>query len=316
MTAMLARIRNPAEATEAIAAGVDRLVVRTASLVVLANIGAVRGSCPVSLWADADDRLEGAAAACGADEIWTPDAVTAPRLRRWAVVRPGDEASVAAEAARGAAGIVVADDERAGRLLATIGIADLDRQRRRAAALGLGFGIAAGMEAPDVPRLLALAPDLLVFDSLLRRDAAPSGPVEPGRIRVARGLMAAMPAAPTAPLPAETDRIFVRDWVLPLKLGAYDHETEPQRVRFTVEAEVMGPSARSGDMRDVVTYDLITDAIARATVAHVALVETIAEDVAALVLAHPRVAGVDVTVEKLDLGPGSLGCRIKRRRAS
>lgn len=317
MTAMLARVSNPADAAEAVAGGVDRLVVRIASLVTLAAIGAARGRCPVSLWSGAaDERLEGAAAACGADEVWTPDEGVVPGLRHWAVIRPGDQASIAGVAARGAAGVVVADVEQAGRLLATVSIAELERQRRQAKALGLGFGIAAAIEAPDVPRLLALSPDLLMFDGLLRRDHAHPNPVEPDRVRLARDLMASVPAEPPATGPVDSDRIFVRDWVLSLRLGAYGHEVEPQRVRFTVEAEVTPVPARAADMRDVVTYDLITDAIARATIAHVALVETIAEDVAALILAHPRIVGVDVTVEKLDLGPGSLGCRIRRRRLS
>ncbi len=36
---------------------------------------------------------------------------------------------------------------------------------------------------------------------------------------------------------------------------------------------------------------------------HIALVETLAERVAALVLEHPRVARVTVRVEKLDISP-------------
>lgn len=319
MTLMLALVGTVPDAATVLAAGADRLVVKAGSAAPLAAIGAAAGGrCPVSLWWQADDgdpeAAAAAASACGADEIWTAGEAP-PGMPHRVVIPPGDQASVAGAAARGASGVIVDGSATPGRLLATTTIADLERQRRRAAAVGTGFGISGAMEAPDVPRLLALGPDVLVFDDLLRHGGAPSAPVAAERMSLVRQLMASGPAGALPTRLAETDRIFARDWVLPLRLGAYGHEVAPQRVRFSVEAEVAPIAGRAADMRDVVTYDLIIDAIARATVGHVALVETIAEDVAALILAHPRVIGVDVTVEKLDLGPGSLGCRIKRRRA-
>jgi dihydroneopterin aldolase len=68
-------------------------------------------------------------------------------------------------------------------------------------------------------------------------------------------------------------------------------------------------------MNDVFSYDLITDAI-RVIVAqeHIALVETLAERIAASVLTHPRVASVTVRIEKLEIGPGSVGVEIVRER--
>jgi hypothetical protein len=45
-------------------------------------------------------------------------------------------------------------------------------------------------------------------------------------------------------------------------------------------------------------------------------VEELAERVAALVLAHPRVARVVVRVEKLDIRPGSVGVEITRERVA
>jgi dihydroneopterin aldolase len=69
-------------------------------------------------------------------------------------------------------------------------------------------------------------------------------------------------------------------------------------------------------MRHVFSYDIIMDGI-RTIVArgHVQLSETLAEDVAALVLEHPRVMRVAVKVEKLELGPGGVGVEIERKRA-
>jgi dihydroneopterin aldolase len=37
---------------------------------------------------------------------------------------------------------------------------------------------------------------------------------------------------------------------------------------------------------------------------HIAFVETLAERIAALILTYPRVAGVTVRIEKLDIGAG------------
>jgi FolB domain-containing protein len=115
---------------------------------------------------------------------------------------------------------------------------------------------------------------------------------------------------------AETDRIFVRDFVLPVRIGAYAHERDkPQNVRFNVEANVLRPDHAAQDIRDVFSYDLITDSI-RMIVAqeHIALVEMLAERIAALILTHPRVTAVTVRVEKLEVGPGGTGVEIVRRR--
>ena len=70
-------------------------------------------------------------------------------------------------------------------------------------------------------------------------------------------------------------------------------------------------------MRDVISYDLVTDGISLILAeGHIGLVETLAERVAAMALAHPRVTRVIVRVEKLDIGPGSVGVEIVRERAA
>ncbi|MBO0758453.1 MAG: dihydroneopterin aldolase, partial [Bradyrhizobiaceae bacterium] len=115
---------------------------------------------------------------------------------------------------------------------------------------------------------------------------------------------------------ADCDRIFVRDFVLPVYIGAYSHERgKPQNVRFDVDVRAHRLDHMAQDMRDVFSYDLITDSI-RMIVAqeHIALVEVLAERIAAVLLTHPRVTGVTVRVEKLEVGPGGAGVEIIRRR--
>ena len=125
-----------------------------------------------------------------------------------------------------------------------------------------------------------------------------------------------MEGAVERPELAGTNRIFVHDLVLPVEIGAYAREHGmPQPVRFSVDAWVAGPMRPAQDLRDVVSYDLISDGIRLLVAAgHVELVETLAERIASLLLAHPRVARVRVRLEKLETGSGIVGVEIERAR--
>jgi dihydroneopterin aldolase len=114
------------------------------------------------------------------------------------------------------------------------------------------------------------------------------------------------------------DRIFVRDFVLPVRIGAYAHERDRlQRVRFNVDVAVRRPAHAIEDIGDVLSYDIITDGIRMvAAQEDIALLETLAERIAAVVLAHARAAGVTVRVEKLDVGSGTVGVEIRRARSA
>ena len=116
---------------------------------------------------------------------------------------------------------------------------------------------------------------------------------------------------------ARLDRIFVHDFVLAARIGAFDEEHErPQQVRFNVDACIARPARVPERLPEVFSYDLITDGI-RAIVAqgHIHLVETLAERIAAMVLAHEAIESVTVRVEKLEVIPGSkVGVQITRSR--
>lgn len=118
----------------------------------------------------------------------------------------------------------------------------------------------------------------------------------------------------TEPENADPDRIFVHDFVLPVRIGAFDREHDaPQRVRFNIDARIARPAQVPERLHEVFSYDLITDGI-RTIVAqgHIHLVETLAERIAASVLSHPQIQSVTVRVEKLEVGPGSVGVEITR----
>ena len=224
-----------------------------------------------------------------------------------------------------------------GRLLDHMDMASLQNFVAACRAQGLMAGLAGSLEAPDIPRLLLLAPDYLGFRGALCVDGDRRGRINPVSLRLIRELIpldprsrVGEPAATNADYrllaargysvdagkDAATDRIFVHDFVMPVRIGAYAREHDkPQNVRFNVDVTVTRPGHTAEDMRDVFSYDVIMDGI-RIIVAsgHIPLVETLAERVAASILTHARVVGVTVRVEKLDVGPGGVGVEIKRER--
>jgi FolB domain-containing protein len=215
----------------------------------------------------------------------------------------------------------------AGRLLDHADVAVLYEFVEHCREHGLTCGLAGSLEAPDVPRLLLLAPDLLGFRGALCAGHMRGGQLDPHAVDLIRELIPhedPQPAADTIPAlhplafarDGSTDRIFVRDFVIPVRIGAYAHERgKPQNVRFNVEVTAGRPARAAADMRHVLSYDVIMDAI-RLVVAreHIALVEALAERIAEFLLAHPRVVSVTVRIEKLDLEPGSVGVEITRQR--
>jgi FolB domain-containing protein len=226
-----------------------------------------------------------------------------------------------------------------GRLLDHADVASLGMFVRACRDHGLLSGLAGSLEAPDVPRLLLLVPDYLGFRGALCAAHDRKAGIDPAAVNLIRALMPHDPRSPRVEPVAHgkadlrllaahgyfgdapneggnTDRVFVHDLVLPVRIGAYVHEhAAPQNVRFNVEAEIARANQPAQDMRDVLSYDIMTDGIRLiATDGHTALVETLAERIAAFVLGFPRVQQVTVKIEKLDIAPGRVGVQITRQR--
>jgi (5-formylfuran-3-yl)methyl phosphate synthase len=222
-----------------------------------------------------------------------------------------------------------------GRLLDHLDVARLDAFCSRCRAAGLSSGLAGSLEAPDVPRLLLVKPDVLGFRGALCHNHDRGGEIDPQAVTLIRDLIPReRPQADASPKidwrllargiiggrdnESEIDRVFVRDFVVSARIGAYDFEhSAPQRVLFEVDAMVRRSATHADDMRAIFSYDVILDAI-RLVVGrgHVEFVETLAEDVAAIVLRHARVRSVRVNVRKLDVIDGAVGVEIMRERAS
>jgi dihydroneopterin aldolase len=114
-----------------------------------------------------------------------------------------------------------------------------------------------------------------------------------------------------------TRHVFVRDLVLSAHIGVHHHEQgRPQPIRINLDLSVReGRAPIDDELANVVSYEDLVDR-ARAIVAegHVRLVETLAERIAEMCLADPRVAVARVRVEKLDILPDaeSVGVEIER----
>lgn len=111
------------------------------------------------------------------------------------------------------------------------------------------------------------------------------------------------------------DRISLRDYIVSVEIGAFEVERAvKQRLSFNVVVEVSDvQEPLDDDVDKILSYDRVTDAISEAlTRSRVNLLETLADDVAELILAAPQAQRVFVRIEKLDRGAGKLGVEIVR----
>ena len=132
--------------------------------------------------------------------------------------------------------------------------------------------------------------------------------------------VAAFPPRSLAETATGLRRLFVRDLVLASEIGIHAHEKgRHQRVRVNLDLDVEeGAGAREDRLAEVVCYeDIVVRLRALVASGHVNLVETLAERIAALVLADRRVRRARVRVEKLDVFDdlASVGVEIERENS-
>jgi dihydroneopterin aldolase len=111
--------------------------------------------------------------------------------------------------------------------------------------------------------------------------------------------------------------VFIRDLVLAGSIGVHRHEKESlQRVRINLDLAV-DESGQSidDDINNVICYEQLAESVGVIVGrGHVNLVETLAENIAAMCLEDLRVRSARVRVEKLDVleGAESVGVEIER----
>jgi len=111
-------------------------------------------------------------------------------------------------------------------------------------------------------------------------------------------------------------RLFLRDYAVNIDIGVHDFEKQgPQRVLVNVDLYV--PLAlstpRADELDEVLDYDFIRRSVQlRVAQGHIQLQETLADDVLALMLAHPKVQAARVSTSKPDVYPdcAEVGCEV------
>jgi dihydroneopterin aldolase len=120
----------------------------------------------------------------------------------------------------------------------------------------------------------------------------------------------------TNPQLADCRRLFLRDYEVWINIGVHDFEKKgEQRVKINVELYVpLADSTPQHDTLDeVLDYDFIRrEIMARVAQGHIHLQETLADDVLARMLAHPKVRAARVATEKPDVYPDcdAVGCEV------
>ncbi|KNH07919.1 Dihydroneopterin aldolase [Candidatus Burkholderia brachyanthoides] len=133
-----------------------------------------------------------------------------------------------------------------------------------------------------------------------------------------------MLAALSHPRLTDCRRLFLRNYEARINIGVHDFEKRGEQ-RIVINVELYVPLALSTPVADklqeVVDYDFMRSTIAdRVKRGHIHLQETLCDDVAAALLAHPSVRAVAVSTEKPDVYPdcdavGVEVFRIKEERA-
>ncbi len=114
-----------------------------------------------------------------------------------------------------------------------------------------------------------------------------------------------MLSALSYPQLANCRRLFLRNYEININIGVHEFEKRGEQ-RVVVNVDLFIPLALSTPVEDklaeVVDYDFIRETIAqRVARGHVHLQETLCDDVARIMLAHPQVRGVRVSTEKPDV---------------
>lgn len=113
--------------------------------------------------------------------------------------------------------------------------------------------------------------------------------------------------------------VFVRDYLTEAEIGVWSHEKgKTQKIRISVDLSVSENAVHHDDqLENVVCYNEIVLGIKKIiNDGHIQLVETLAEQIAAMTLENLLVIKSRVKVEKLEavLEAASVGVEIERRQ--
>jgi len=106
---------------------------------------------------------------------------------------------------------------------------------------------------------------------------------------------------------ADCRRLFLRNYEVHINIGVHDFEKRGEQ-RVVINVELFVPLALStpveDKLREVVDYDFMRSTIAqRVSQGHIHLQETLCDDLAKALMAHPQVRAVRLSTEKPDVYP-------------
>ena len=124
-----------------------------------------------------------------------------------------------------------------------------------------------------------------------------------------------MLSALTHPKLADCRRLFLRNYEVMINIGVHDFEKRGEQ-RVLINVDLYIPLAQStpkdDQLEEVVDYDFMRVTVAkRMAQGHVHLQETLCDDVARAMLAHPRVRAVRVSTMKPDVYPDCEGVGVE-----
>jgi dihydroneopterin aldolase len=124
-----------------------------------------------------------------------------------------------------------------------------------------------------------------------------------------------MLSALTHPRLQDCRRLFLRNYEVLINIGVHEFEKKgEQRVLFNVDLYIplAVSTPKEDELHEVVDYDFMRDTIAaRMAKGHVHLQETLCDDLAAALLAHPRVRAVRLSTMKPDVYPDCEGVGVE-----
>lgn len=124
-----------------------------------------------------------------------------------------------------------------------------------------------------------------------------------------------MLSALTHPSLRDCRRLFLRNYEVMINIGVHDFEKKgEQRVLINVDLYIpLAESTPKADQLDeVVDYDFMRETVSkRMAQGHVHLQETLVDDLARALLAHPRVRAVCLSTMKPDVYPDCEGVGVE-----
>ena len=109
------------------------------------------------------------------------------------------------------------------------------------------------------------------------------------------------------PALANCRRMFLQNYEVQINIGVHEFEKKGEQ-RVLINVDLFVPlelsTPQEDRLQEVVDYDFMRDTIARRMAqGHIHLQETLCDDVARAMLAHPKVRGVRVSTAKPDVYP-------------